>query len=66
MQVDKVAVVPLDGQGAEAGALPGVLGAVIDLSVAHLEVLTATRANIHFSVFLGDTFKELPGSYEAP
>ena len=66
MRVDKVAAVPLDGQAgaAEAGALPGVLGAVIDLSVAHTEVLDATSGDIDFRVLLGNAAAEAPSTTE--
>ena len=55
VRVDKVAAVPLDGQAAEAGAPSGALGAEVTLSLAHAEVLNATRGDIDFSVFLGDS-----------
>ena len=45
---------PLDGQAAEAGAPSGALGAVIELSVAHKEVLDATSGDIDFRVLLGN------------
>ena len=53
--MDKVADVPLDGQEAETSAPSGALGAVIELSVAHSEVLDATSADIDFRVRLGDS-----------
>ena len=54
MRVDKVADVPLDGQEAETSAPSGALGAVIELSVAHEEVLDATSGDIDFHVRLGN------------
>jgi hypothetical protein len=55
VRVDKVADVPLDGQEAETSAPSGALGAVIELSVAHSEVLDATSGDIDFRVRLGDS-----------
>ena len=54
VRVDKVADVPLDGQAAETSAPSGALGAVIELSVAHEEVLDATSGDIDFHVRLGN------------
>ena len=63
---------PLDGQAAEAGVPSGALGAVIELSVAHKEVLDATSGDIDFHVRLGDsgvassaTGESCPADYHA-
>ena len=47
-------MVLVGGQEAETGSPSGALGAVIDLSVAHKEVLNATTGDIDFRVFLGN------------
>ena len=54
VHVDEVASVPMAGQDAGTSTPSGALGTVLDLQIAHEEVLDAISGNIDFGVYIGN------------